>query len=82
MARCPDDKVFTNGDYDNYAEIMHSTNTLRRNYDGSETKSQANKGWKWKQTLKPILDKKDLYTGNGITPLVPTIHSPCDPIGS
>ena len=26
----PDDKIFTNGDYDNYAEIMHSTNALRR----------------------------------------------------
>ena len=25
-ARSPDDKIFTNGDYDNYAEIMHSTN--------------------------------------------------------
>ena len=31
VARSPDDKVFTNGDYDNYAEIMHSTNALRRN---------------------------------------------------
>ena len=25
----PDDKIFTNGDYDDYAEIMHSTNTLK-----------------------------------------------------
>ena len=25
-----DDTIFTNGDYDNYAEIMHSTNSLRR----------------------------------------------------
>ena len=23
VARSPDDKIFTNGDYDNYAEIMH-----------------------------------------------------------
>ena len=30
VARSPDDKTFTNGDYDNYAEIMHSTNALRR----------------------------------------------------
>ena len=29
VARSPDDKIFTNGDYDNYAEIMHSTNALR-----------------------------------------------------
>ena len=26
VARSPDDKIFTNGDYDNYAEIMHSPN--------------------------------------------------------
>ena len=25
VARSPDDQIFTNGDYDNYAEIMHST---------------------------------------------------------
>ena len=31
----PDDKMFTNGDYDNYAEIMHSTNVLKRNNDES-----------------------------------------------
>ena len=41
-----DDQIFTNGDYDNYAEIMHSTNTLRRNNDESETKPKANKSWK------------------------------------
>ena len=29
VATNPDDKTFTNGDYDNYAEIMHSTNALR-----------------------------------------------------
>ena len=26
VARSPDDKIFANGDYDNYDEIMHSTN--------------------------------------------------------
>ena len=26
VATPPDDTIFTNGDYDNYAEIMHSTN--------------------------------------------------------
>ena len=31
-------------------------------------------------TFKPIWDEKDLYTGNGITPSVPTIILPCDPI--
>ena len=38
------------------------------------------KGWKWKHILKPIWDEKDLYTGNGLTPSIPTIILPCDPI--
>ena len=43
VATTPDDKIFTNEDYVNYAEIMHLTNALRRNNDESETKSKANK---------------------------------------
>ena len=35
VARSPDDKIFTNGDYDTYAEIMHSTNALWINNDES-----------------------------------------------
>ena len=42
--------------------------------------TKANKNWKWKHILKPIWDEKDLYTGNGMTPSVPTIILPCDPI--
>ena len=79
VARFPDDTIFINGDYDNYAEIMHSTNPIRRNNDESETKPKANKSWKWKHILKPIWDENDLYTGNGLTPLIPTIILPCDP---
>ena len=57
---------------------MHSTNALRRNNDESETRQKANKSWKWKHTLKPIWGEKDLYTGNWLTPSVPTIILPCD----
>ena len=80
MATTPDDKIFTNGDYDNYAKIMHSTSALSRNNNESETKPKANKSWKWKHRLKPIWDEKDLYTGNGLTPSVPNIILSCDPI--
>ena len=80
MARSPDDKIFTNGDYDNYAEIMHSTNALRRNNDESETKPKANKSWKWKHILKPIWDDKELYTEKGLTAALSTIILPSDPI--
>ena len=57
VARSPDDKIVTNGDYDNYAEIMHSTNALKRNSDESETKLKANKNWKWRH-IKTNLGKK------------------------
>ena len=80
VAMSPDDTIFTNGDYDKYAEIMYSTNALMRNNDESETKPKANKSWKWKHILKPILDENDLYTGFGLTPSVSTIILPCDPI--
>ena len=72
VARSLDDQIFTNEDYDNYAEIMHLTNALRRNNDESEAKPKANKSWKWKHILKPIWNEKDLYTGNGLTPSVST----------
>ena len=39
VARSPDDKIFTNGDYDNYAEIMLSTNALRK----TMTKTKLNR---------------------------------------
>ena len=42
--------------------------------------TKANKSWKWKHILKPIWNEKDLYTGNGLTPSVPTIILPCDTI--
>ena len=63
VATTPDDKMFTKGDFDNYAEILND----------SETKPKANKSWKWKHILKPMWDEKKLYTGSGITPSVPNI---------
>ena len=45
----------------------------------SETKPKANKSWKCKHILKPIWDKKDLSTGNGIAPSVLIIILPCEP---
>ena len=35
VATTSDYKIFANEDYDNYAKIMHSTNSLRRNNDVS-----------------------------------------------
>ena len=80
VASSPDDKIFINENYDNYAQIMHSTNALRRNNYESETKPKVNKSMKWKHILKPIWDEKDLLTGNSLTPSASTIILPCDRI--
>ena len=69
----PDDTIFNNGNYENFAEIMYSTNALWRNNDESETKPKENKSWKWKHILKPIWDENYLYTGDCLTPSVPAI---------
>ena len=58
VATTPDDKIFINWAYDNYTEITHLTNALRRNNDESEPKPKANKSWKLKHILKPIWDKR------------------------
>ena len=54
VATTPYYKIFSNWDFDNYSEITHSANALRRNNDESETKPKANKSRKWKHILKPI----------------------------
>ena len=54
VATTPDDNIFNNGDYDNYTEIMHSTDALKRNNDESETKPKANKSCKWKHKLETL----------------------------
>ena len=59
---------------------MHSTNALRRNNDESETKPKGSRSWKWKYILKPILNENELYTGNALTPSIPSIILPYDPI--
>ena len=59
---------------------MRSTNAIRNKNDESKTKPKANKSRKWRHILKSIWEEKDLYTGNGLPPLVSTIILPCDPI--
>ena len=42
--------------------------------------NESQQSWKLKHILKPIWDENYMYTGNGITPSVPIIILPCDPI--
>ena len=57
-ARSPDEKIFSNADYDNYAEIIHSTNALRRKNDESETKTESHQKLEMKTHIKTNLGLK------------------------
>ncbi|KAG1669180.1 hypothetical protein GQR58_017613 [Nymphon striatum] len=61
--------IYTNEDYEKYAEILINTNALRK--DASRPK--ASKSWKWKNILSTIWDERDRFEGSG------TIIIPSDP---
>ena len=62
----PNDRVYDDEDYDNYAEIMINTNALKRDNDGESRTPKASKGWKWNNLLKGIWAKRDKYEGTGV----------------
>ena len=58
---------------------MYSINAVRRKM--TKVKLNRNsKSWKWKHILKPIWNKRELFTGNGITTSVLAIILPHDHI--
>ena len=62
----PQERVFDDEDYDNYAEIMINTSALKRgNVSGSNT-PKASKGWKWNNLLKGIWATRGKYEGTGV----------------
>ena len=60
-------KNFTNDDYQNYAKLMVKSNTLHRNNNPKDSHSKSNRGYKWKNILRNIWDKREHYTGSGLT---------------
>ena len=62
----PNDRVYDDEDYDNYAEIMINTNALKRDNDGESRTPKASKGWKWNNLLKGIWAKRGKYEGTGV----------------
>ncbi len=62
--KLPDDEVYDDEDYKNYAEILVNTNALKRDND-SET-PKANKSWKWNHLLKQIWNERGKYEGRGV----------------
>ena len=62
----PKEQVYTDEDYDNYAEIMINTNALKRDNDGESRTPKSNKGWKWNNLLSGIWAERGKYEGTGV----------------
>lgn len=51
----PDDYEYTAEDFDNYADIILSTNAYMQNYDKSSKRIRSSSGYKYKNIIRPIL---------------------------
>ena len=77
----PNDRVYDDEDYDNYAEIMINTNALKRDNDGESRTPKASKGWKWNNLLKGIWAKRGKYEGTGVVILPSDADALLDRLG-
>ena len=66
VSKNPDDNIYRNDDYDNYARLMLKTNTLHRDNDPNNIHPKSSKGQKWKRLLKTIWDNREEYEGSGV----------------
>ena len=64
--KLPDDEVYDDEDYKNYAEILVNTNALKRDNDSESRTPKANKSWKWNHLLKQIWNERGKYEGRGV----------------
>ena len=76
VMRIPSEEVYTDEDYETYAEIMLSTNALRRGNSKDNNMPKASKGYKWAHLLKTIWDARKEFEGEGI---LKTVILPKDP---
>ena len=67
VSKKPNDSIYTNEDYDNYARLMLKTNALHRDNNPDSNYSKGNnKGEKWGKILKTIWDNRKEYGGSGV----------------
>ena len=67
-SKTPDREIITDGDYEQYQNILVETNAMRQNNDPTSTKPKGSRGQKWRVYVKPIWDMyKDMEKdGSGI----------------
>ena len=66
LSKNPDDSIFTNDDYDNYARLMLKTNALHRNNDPNSKYPKSSKGQKWKKKYLELSGIREEYEGSGV----------------
>lgn len=76
ISKEPSSDIYTPDDFDNYAEIVVRTNSMKQNNDPNEIRPKSSRGYKWNRLLKTVWDKKDRYEGRGT---VETVVIPSDP---
>ena len=64
--KMPNDQVYDNEDYGNYAEILVNTNALKRGNVSESRMPKSNKSRKWNHLLEQIWDERDRCEGNGV----------------
>ena len=60
----PDNEIYTQEDYENYADIMINSNALRQGHK-KDGRPLSSRGWKWNNLLKDIWSEKGKF-GKGL----------------
>ena len=83
-SKTPDSEIFTDGDYEQYQNILVETNAMRQNNDPTSTKPKGSRGQKWRVYVKPIWDmyktSEDIEKdGSGTSRAAKPLILPSDP---
>ena len=66
----PDNHIYTQDDYENYAQILVDTSALKQNNNPIEVVPKSSRGLKWRKILRDIWTNRRNYEGQGICPTV------------
>ena len=66
IMKLPNDQVYDDEDYENYAEMLVKANELKRDNVSESRTPKASKSWKLNHLLKQIWSEIDKYEGNGV----------------
>ena len=64
--KLPNDQVYDDEDYENYADILVNTSALKRGNVSESRTPKASKSWKLNNLLKPIWGERAKYEGTGV----------------